>query len=80
MAARVLAWVLWQLFVLAFVFIVYANFFGEYGIYHQPVLDVVAALLALMLAVVAGTVIPWRRWRAANRDALRESETNDVRP
>ena len=77
MAARVLAWALWQLFVLTFVFIVYANLFGEHGIYHQPVLDVVGAL---MLAVVAGTVIPWRRWRAANRDWERESETNDVRP
>jgi hypothetical protein len=66
LAARVLAWALWQLFVLAFVFIVYASLFGEYGIYHQPMLNVVGALLALMLAIVAGTVIPWRRWRTGN--------------
>jgi hypothetical protein len=55
-------WALWQLFVLFFALVVYANLFGEYGIYHQPVVDVVAGVIFLAFALTAGTVIPLREW------------------
>jgi hypothetical protein len=53
--------------VLVFAFLVYANLFGEYGVYHRPVVVRVAAVVFLVLALGLGT-LPIRRWRAAQRE------------
>jgi hypothetical protein len=67
---------LWQILVLVFVIVVYANLFGQYGIYHQPMVDVVAAVVGHAFAAVAGTVIPLRRWRSTDNINSREADTN----
>lgn len=61
-------WAAWQLFVLLFAFLVYANLFSEYGVYSHPVVDPFAAAVLLLLALFLGT-LPVRRWRAARRNA-----------
>jgi hypothetical protein len=42
-------WVLCQSLVLFFTLVVHANLFGEYGVYHQPLADAVAALVFFRL-------------------------------
>ena len=64
---RFIAWAFWQLFTLAFALLVWANLFGDYGQYPDRSLSAAALVVALTFAVVAGTIIPWRRWRAADR-------------
>jgi hypothetical protein len=65
---RIAGWVTWQLFVLLFAFLVYANLFSEYGVYGgQPVVDGIAAVVFLLLALFLGT-LPVRRWRSERRD------------
>jgi hypothetical protein len=54
----------WQLVVLFFAFIVYANLFGEYGVYSHPAVDSLAAVVFLAAALYIGTWIPLRRWRS----------------
>jgi hypothetical protein len=61
---RIAAWGAWQLFLLCFVFIVYANLFSEYGAYSHPAVDPVAAVLFFVAALYIGTWIPVRRWQA----------------
>ena len=58
-------WCAWQLFVLFFALIVYANLFSEYGAYSHPVVDPIAAAAFLVAAIYIGTWMPIRRWRAA---------------
>lgn len=72
---RIAGWAGWQLFVLIFAFIVYANLFGEYGVYQQPVVVLVAAVVFLVLALFLGT-LPIRRWRAEQREL--EEKKNSV--
>lgn len=64
---RIAGWAAWQLFVLLFAFLVYANLFSEYGVYSHPVVDRVAAVVFLLLALFLGT-LPIRRWRAERRE------------
>ena len=64
---RIIAWAAWQLFVLLFAFIVYANLFGEYGRYPHPALAPPVAVVFLVAALYVGTVVPLQRWRAAGR-------------
>jgi hypothetical protein len=71
-----LSWAAWQLFVLLFTLLVYANLFGEYGLYHQPVLEVVAGVVFLAFAVTAGTAIPVRRWRRGQRSRIEELDVD----
>lgn len=59
---RIPGWAPWQLFVLLFAFVVYANAFSEYGVYTHPVVDPLAAIAFLLLALFLGT-FPIRRWR-----------------
>jgi hypothetical protein len=69
---RVAGWVTWQLFVLLFAFLVYANLFSEYGVYgSQPVVDGIAVVVFLLLALFLGT-LPVRRWRREWRDVARK--------
>ena len=60
---RIVGWAVWQLFLLVFAFIVWANLFSEYGSYNDPVVSSVAALVFLTLALILGTALPIRRWR-----------------
>lgn len=64
---RIAGWAAWQLFVLLFAFIVYANLFSEYGVYSHPVVDPLAAVVFLILALYLGT-LPIRRWRAERHE------------
>ena len=64
---RVAGWAAWQLFVLLFAFLVYANLFSEYGVYSHPAVDPLAAVAFLFLALHLGT-LPIRRWRAERRE------------
>lgn len=64
---RLLDWALWQLFTLFFALFVRASLFGEYGSHHGAIVSGIALIGAVTFAVVAGTVIPLRRWRAADR-------------
>jgi hypothetical protein len=64
---RVAGWAAWQLFVLLLAFLVYANLFSEYGVYSHPVVDPLAAVAFLSLALYLGT-LPIRRWRAEQRE------------
>ena len=41
--------------------------FGEYGVYHSPVVVRVAGIVFLVLALFLGT-LPIRRWRAEQRE------------
>lgn len=61
---RIVGWAAWQLLVLLVAFNVYANLFSEYGIYSHPVVDPIAALVFLLLALFLGTWLPVRRWRS----------------
>src|SRR5918995_1151063 len=64
---RITGWAAWQLVVLAFVFLVYASLFSEYGsLDTPPVVDSIAALAFLLFAVFLGT-LPARRWFAQRR-------------
>jgi hypothetical protein len=72
---RIVGWAAWQLFVLFFAFIVYANLFSEYGIYSHPVVDPIAALLFLLLALFLGTWLPVRRWRSGHPKSGEGSQT-----
>jgi hypothetical protein len=65
---RIAGWAAWQFFVLLFAFLVYANLFSEYGLYSHPVVDPLAAVAFLLLALFLGT-LPIRRWRAERREA-----------
>lgn len=73
---RIFSLALWQLFVLAFVFVVWANLFGEYGFYQDPMADRPSLVAFLVFAVVAGTVIPLTRWRRAQQ---RRDSVSDTR-
>lgn len=64
---RIAGWAAWQLLVLLFAFLVYANLFSEYGVYSHPVVDPLAAVVLLLLALFLGT-LPVRRWRATRRN------------
>lgn len=65
---RIAGWAAWQLFVLLFAFLVYANLFSEYGVFDtHSVVDGIAAVVFLLLALFLGT-LPVRRWRAERRD------------
>jgi hypothetical protein len=75
-SARVLSWAAWQLFVLAFAFVVYVSVFGEYGRYPQPVVDVVAGFIFLAFAIIVGTVIPLRRWRAEHHTGIAKHDVD----
>jgi hypothetical protein len=67
LALRIAGWVTWQLFVLLVAFFVYANLFSEYGVYgSHPVVDGIAAVVFLLLALILGT-LPVRRWRRERR-------------
>jgi hypothetical protein len=69
MLLRIAAWALWQLVVLAFAFLLWANLFSEYGvIYASPVVASVTAVIFLGIAVFVGTWLPVRRWRAERED------------
>jgi hypothetical protein len=68
MALRIAAWAVWQLFVLAFAFLVWVNLFSEYGIYAHPVVGPITALMFLGIALFLGTWLPVRRWRAERQD------------
>lgn len=61
---RIAGWAAWQFFVLVFAFLVYVNLFGEYGVYHHPIVVGVAAVVFLVLTLFLGT-LPIRRWRDA---------------
>jgi len=74
---RLVAWVLWQTFTLFFALLVWANLFGEYGRYTGVTSGRVALVVALIFAVIAGTIIPWRRWRRADREAQASAESPD---
>jgi len=65
---KLLGWALWQLFTLSFAFLVWANLFGQYGRYHGAIVSGIALMAAVTFPVIAGTVIPLRRWRDADRD------------
>jgi hypothetical protein len=64
---RLLAWTIWQILTLVFALLVWANLFGEYGRYRDTTASMAALIVALSFALVTGTIIPWRRWRAADR-------------
>jgi len=64
---RILAWAVWQLFVLCFAFIVYVNLFTEYGAYPQSRLALPMGVVFLIAAAYVGTWVPLQRWRAAGR-------------
>jgi hypothetical protein len=66
---RLVGWATWQLFVLLFVFIIYANLFSEYGIYSNPVVDPIAAVVFLLIALFLGTWLPVRRWRSKRAES-----------
>jgi hypothetical protein len=68
---RIAGWAAWQLFVLLFAFLVYANLFSEYGVYSHPVVDPLAAVAFLFLALYLGT-LPIRRWHAERREVAEE--------
>lgn len=59
----IVGWFIWQLFIFAFVIIVYGNLFGEYGRFRGRVVESGAAVLLFGAAIVIGTYIPVRRWR-----------------
>jgi len=61
---RFVGWAVWQLLMLAFAFIVWGNLFSEYGQYYHPIAAPMTAVLFLALAIVLGTWLPVRRWRA----------------
>jgi hypothetical protein len=65
---RIVGWAAWQLFVLLFAFLIYANLFSDYGIHSHPVVDPIAALAFLVLALFLGTWLPVRRWRSERQD------------
>jgi hypothetical protein len=69
---RLLGWALWQLFTLLFALFVWASLFGEYGRYNGAIISGIALIVAVTFAIVAGTVIPLRRWRAGDRDKQSE--------
>jgi uncharacterized membrane protein YhaH (DUF805 family) len=71
---RIVGWAAWQLSVLLFVFIIYANLFSEYGIYSDPVVDSIAALVFLLIALFLGTWLPMRRWRSKRAETGEASQ------
>lgn len=75
-ALRIVGWGAWQLFVLFFTLLVYANLFSEYGAYSHPVVDPIAAVLFLVMALYLGTWVPVRQWRAG-RNVADEESPND---
>jgi hypothetical protein len=72
---RIFSLALWQLLVLTFLVVVWANLFGEYALYHNPIVDSVSLILFLAFGVIAGTVIPLRRWRRVRRRTDSVSDT-----
>ena len=67
MLLRVLGWATWQLLWLIVAFIVFVNLFSEYGAYPDHKIGGVGALVLLLLALVIGTWVPLRQWRAEKK-------------
>jgi hypothetical protein len=56
---QIAGWVVWQLVVLVFAFVIYANPFSEYGNYDRPaVIERIAALAFLAGSLFVGTRVP----------------------
>ena len=72
---KLLGWALWQLFTLWFAFFVWANQFGDYGWYDGTMVGRIALIATVAFTVIAGTVIPLRRWRVRDRDKQSENHT-----
>jgi hypothetical protein len=65
LALRIVGWAVWQLVMAGFAFLTWANLFSEYGVYGNPVVGSVTALMFAAIALYLGTWLPIRRWRAA---------------
>jgi hypothetical protein len=68
LALRITGWAAWQLLVAGFAFLTWVNLFSEYGIYSDPLVGSVTALICVAIALCLGTWLPIRRWRAEQRD------------
>jgi hypothetical protein len=66
----------WQLFILLFAFLMYANLFSDYGVYSHPVVDSVAAVVFLLLALFIGTWLPVSRWRSERRGCSEDGQAD----
>ncbi len=60
-----------------FALVIWANLFGEYGRYPDPVASGFALIVTLIFALVAGTIVPWWRWRAADREMRANARIRD---
>ncbi len=72
---RVAGWLFCQTFVLLFVMFVWATLFGEYGMYSNPVLDPITAIVFFAAALWLGSWLPLRRWRQDHQGVEGERRT-----
>jgi hypothetical protein len=71
---RLLAWAVWQSVALLFALLIWANLFGEYGRHPDPAASGFVLIVALIVPLVAGTIVPWGRRERPMRSFVEETE------
>jgi hypothetical protein len=69
---RIAGWLIWQVMIGFFMLIIFANVFGEYGIFHNDVVDRLAFVAYVAATLWLGSWLPVRGWLRGTREKREE--------